>query len=168
MSNVITATFNSGETSAITTSQYQWETGQVLQFSGIDLPATYRVNISNSYHGTSKTQIGTSDGVSIPDVYFATGKYIYVWVVTTYDDDNAEIEYSVTIPIIKTSRPEEYDPDEETETIINQAISALSTALSSFETTTAEFESAITKLNTMTFSINDTGELIYTYDDGGE
>lgn len=190
MSNIITATFEDGETSAITTSQYQWETGQVLQFEGIDLPTTYRANISNSDHGTSNTQLGTAEyGVSIPDVYFTTGKYIYVWIVTTYGDDNAEIEYSVTIPIIKTSRPSDYEATDEEVTIINQAISALNNALDTYESTIEDVEAAteaaetatesaeaaveeanvaIHKIDTLDFEINGNGELIVSYDDGDE
>lgn len=167
MSNIITATFGENETSVVTEQQYMYATGQVLQFDGLDLPSAYRVNFSNSESGSSTTQIGTSDGVEIPDVFFTTGKNIYAWVMLSTDDDDTEIEYDVEIPIIRAAEPEDSTATTEQVTIINQAINALADALDDFETATSTVEAAVNKLSTLTFEINDNGELIYTYDEEG-
>lgn len=169
MSNIITATFEDGETSIVTTSQYMWAKGQILQIEGIDdLPSVYRVNFSNSVSGQSKTQIGTEDGVIIPDVFFTTGKDIYAWVVVAASDSAEEIEYDIHIPILDASEPEDDETTEEETSIITQAINQLSIAVDALNTATETVGAAVTKLDTLLFNINDTGELIYTYEQEDE
>lgn len=165
MSNIITATFDSGETSVVTTPQYMWAKGQILQIDGLDLPSVYRVNFSNSASGQAKTQIGTADGVIIPNVFFTTGKDIYAWVVLTASDSAEEIEYDIQIPILDASEPEDTETTDEEETIITQAINQLSNAIDALNTATATVGAAVTKLDTLLFTINGTGELIYTYEE---
>lgn len=163
MSNVITATFNSGETSVITEAQYQWATGQILVLDGIELPSVYRVVFSNSSTVQGKTQIGTDDGVIIPDVYFTTGKNIHAWVLLSEDDDDSEYEYDVTIPIATASEPEDDETTTEQESIITQAINQLATAITALNTATESMSAAVTKIDTLLFNINSQGELVYTY-----
>lgn len=172
MSNIITATFGDNERTVVTESQYMYATGQILQIEGLDLPSAYRVNFANSRDGQAKTQIGTDDGVIIPDVYFTTGRNIYAWIMLSTGDDDTEIEYDITIPILEAAEPEDSTATTEQVTIINQAINELSTALSELtaaETALERVEAAVNKMDTLTFEINTVGELVYTYDEeGGE
>lgn len=160
MSNVIIATFGDGETTTVTKAQYRWARGQILKVEGVELPSIYRVNFSNSPTERAKTQIGTADGVIIPDVYFTSGKTIYAYIMLNEGDTDVEIEYLAEIPVNEASEPEEDIPTEEQVTIINQAISALATATDKLNEASERIDSAVTKMETLTFRINELGELI--------
>lgn len=159
MSNIITATFADGDTSVVTAEQYMYARGQILKVEGLELPSVYRVNFSNSPTGDSKTQIGTADGVIIPDVYFVSGKPIYAYIMLTSGDDR-EIKYDITIPILQATEPEDDTPTSEQSSIIDQAINALAEATTALTEATARIGSAVEKIETLTFRINEVGELI--------
>lgn len=159
MSNIITATFADGDTSVVTAEQYMYARGQILKVEGLELPSVYRVNFSNSPTGDSKTQIGTADGVIIPDVYFVSGKPIYAYIMLTSGEDR-EIKYDITIPILQATEPEDDTPTSEQSSIIDQAINALAEATTALTEATARIGSAVEKIETLTFRINEVGELI--------
>ena len=159
MSNIITATFADGDTSIVTAEQYMYARGQILKVEGLELPSVYRVNFSNSPTGDSKTQIGTADGVIIPDVYFVSGKPIYAYIMLTSGEDR-EIKYDITIPILQATEPEDDTPTSEQSSIIDQAINALAEATTALTEATARIGSAVEKIETLTFRINEVGELI--------
>lgn len=78
--NIVTATFGASKV-VRTRALHQWDYGQLLQFSGIDLPTVYTVHFSNvGIGGTAKTQIGDENGVDIPDEYLTSGQEVYAWV----------------------------------------------------------------------------------------
>ena len=160
MSNVIIATFADGDTSVVTAEQYMYARGQILRVEGLELPSVYRVNFSNSPTGDSKTQIGTADGVIIPDVYFTTGKPIYAYIMLNTGDDDREIKYDITIPVLNATEPEDDTPTEEQTTIINQAITALAEATTALNDAVTRIDGAVEKIETLTFRINEVGELI--------
>lgn len=159
MSNIITATFADGDTSVVTAEQYMYARGQILKVEGLELPSVYRVNFSNSPTGDSKTQIGTADGVIIPDVYFVSGKPIYAYIMLTSGEDR-EIKYDITIPILQATQPEDDTPTSEQSSIIDQAINALAEATTALTEATSRIGSAVVKIETLTFRINEVGELI--------
>lgn len=159
MSNIITATFADGDTSVVTAEQYMYARGQLLKVEGLELPSVYRVNFSNSPTGDSKTQIGTADGVIIPDVYFVSGKPIYAYIMLT-SGDGREIKYDITIPILKATQPEDDTPTSEQSSIIDQAITALSAATTALNEAVIRIDGAVEKIETLTFRINEVGELI--------
>jgi hypothetical protein len=160
MSNIITATFSGSDTSIVTAEQYMFARGQILQIEGLDLPSVYRVNFSNAPTGDSKTQIGTADGVIIPDVYFTTGKPIYAYIMLNTGDDDREIKYDITIPVLNATEPEDDTPTEEQTSIINQAITALAEATTALNEAVTRIDGAVEKIETLTFRINEVGELI--------
>ena len=49
---------------------YQYNYGMILKIVGVDLPAAYEVDFANDIGGTSITQIGGADGVTIPAQFF--------------------------------------------------------------------------------------------------
>ena len=160
MSNIIKATFDSGETSVVTTSQYMFARGQILQIEGLELPSVYRVNISNAPTGSSKTQIGTADGVIIPDVFFTPGNPVYAYIMLSTGDDDREIKYDITIPVLSATEPEDDTPTEEQTSIITQAINALAEATDALNEAVTRIDGAVEKIETLTFRINEVGELI--------
>ena len=160
MSNIITAVFGEGDTSVVTAPRYMYAKGQILKFEGIDLPSAYRVQFANSKNEEAKAQLGTSDGVIIPDVYFTTGKNIYAWIMLQTGETDVEIEYDVVIPILETSEPEDETPTTEQTTIINQMMNGLSDAIDALNTATAQFGEALESIDNLQFRINEIGELI--------
>ena len=167
MSNVIRAVFDGTSRSVVTEPQYMWAKGQILLIEGLELPDAFRANISNTLNGVSKTQIGESNIVSIPDNFFTTGENIYIWIVVSGEDD-VTIKYDIEIPILAAGEPENYDPTDDQADIITQAISALSTAINALNSATERVDSAVTKMESLVFEINSVGELEYTYEEGGE
>jgi hypothetical protein len=95
----------------------------------LNLPAAYEVHFSNYEHGESTTVLATSNEVTIPDMYFTSGRDIYVWVYLHAGDSDGETEYQVNIPIIKRASISGEEPTTEEASIINQTIAALNAAV---------------------------------------
>jgi hypothetical protein len=108
----IIATFHEGETKAYTNSMHQHDKGQTLIFVGITLPDVFTAYFSDDKeNGISYPVQGKSYQVRIPDVFFSTGEYIYVWVKA----ENVDEIYSVVIPIQRRSAPIDVDPNDDGE-----------------------------------------------------
>lgn len=117
---------------------YQYDYGQILKFTGADLPDAYEVHFSNKgTKGSAKVVIGTADGVKIPDEFLLSGDYIYVWVFLHTGDSDGETEYKVTIPVNKRPKAEETEPTPVQQDVITQTIAALNQAV---EQTAADVE----------------------------
>ena len=135
MSNIITAHFATEQTRAWTDELWQYDYGQVLQFAGLDLPSAYEVHFANQPHGVdSITQIGTADGVTIPDQYLLSGDCVYAWVYLHSGEDDGETEYMVTIPVTKRAKPTNATPTPVQQDVITETIAALNTAVNEAET----------------------------------
>ena len=57
---------------------YQYDYGQKLIITGIELPDYYEVHFSNELHGEAVTSIGDDSGVDIPDAVLTSGSPIYL------------------------------------------------------------------------------------------
>lgn len=128
MSNILRVSF-CGKQQITAKSLYQYDYGQVLKFVDLNLPSAYEVHFSNYEHGESTTVLATSNEVTIPDMYFTSGKDIYVWVYLHAGNSDGETEYQVNIPIIKRASISSEEPTVEEESIINQTIAALNAAV---------------------------------------
>ena len=123
--NIVVAAFG-GSKVVRTRALYQWDYGQVLQFSGIDLPDAYTVHFSNvGVGGEAKTMVGNADGVTIPDEYLTTGQTVYAWVYLHAGDSDGETMYSIIIPVVARPQPTEDEPTPVQQGVIDQAIAAL-------------------------------------------
>ena len=128
MANIINANFFRS-TKCQTCSAYQYDYGQILK-TNLLLPEAYEVQFSNtSSKGTAITQIGNSDGVSIPDQMFLNGSPIYAWIFLHTGEDDGETEYMITIPIEKRAKPTNMKPVPVQQDAITQAIAALNSAV---------------------------------------
>jgi len=77
----IIAAFKNGSTKVYTKSVHQFDKGQKLIVTGVALPDKFEVHVSNSKdEGIATAYTGDAEGVFIPDAYFATGDYVYVWI----------------------------------------------------------------------------------------
>ena len=148
--NIIVANFSGGGRKTQAPALWQYDYGQILQFSGIeDLPSAYEVHFSNEKDGGyTKTQIGDENGVTIPDEYFLTGQPIYAWLFLHSGETDGETVYQVTIPINKRSRPADYAPTAVEQSAITQAIAALNTAVEAAEDAQEGAETAQTAAET--------------------
>lgn len=103
--NIVYATFKEGSGNVIyTKKQYQHDRGVKLRISGIPLPEKYQVHFSNDEHRGVATALWVSGSdISIPDAYFETGDYIYIWLYMAADGKKltGSSEYTVIIPIEK-------------------------------------------------------------------
>ena len=103
--------------------------GLYLQIEGVELPQTYEVDFSNSEHnGTSVTMIGNSDGVLIPSQFISSGKDVFAFLYHVGEDFGRTV-YKFRIPNkLRPDRTEE-TPTPEEQSVIDQAISALNSAV---------------------------------------
>ena len=103
--------------------------GLYLKIEGLELPATYEVDFSNSEHnGTSVTMIGNADGVLIPHQFIDSGKDIFAFLYHVGEDYGRTI-FKFRIP--NRVRPDRTDeqPTPEEQSVIDQTISALNSAV---------------------------------------
>lgn len=128
MTNIIAASFG-GATVCRTAPAYQYDYGQLLTFPDLELPTAFECHFSNTERGTSVTQIGANNVVTIPDTMFQTGAYIYAWVFLHTGEDDGETEYMAVIPILKRAQPTDDVPTPVEQSAITQAIAALNAAV---------------------------------------
>ena len=103
--------------------------GLYLKIEGVELPSTYEVDFSNSENnGTSVTMIGNADGVLIPSQFIGSGKDVFAFLYHVGEDFGRTV-YKFRIPnkVRPDSTNEEPTPEEQS--VIDQAISALNTAV---------------------------------------
>lgn len=123
MNNVIIAKFSKGVYST-TAKVFRYDVGDKIQFVGLDLPNSYRVDFSNSVLGESKTVFCTSDTVEIPPEYFVPGSTIYAWIVLS-QDNGRYTKYQVNIPISARAKPLDIEPTPAQKDALDDAIEAL-------------------------------------------
>lgn len=112
---------------------FQYDYGQRLIFEGVELPVAYEVHFSNKEHGESKTSIGDSTGVDIPDEYLLTGENIHVWLFLHDGEDDGETEYHGIISVHKRAKPKNAEPTPVQQDVITQTIAALDDAVEEVE-----------------------------------
>ena len=108
---------------------YQYNYGMVLKITGIDLPTAYEVDFANDVNGTSITQIGNANGVTIPAQYFVPGQAIYCWLRVHPTQDSGVTTATIVIPISPRATITDDEPTPEEQSAIDEAIAALNTAV---------------------------------------
>ena len=103
--------------------------GIYLKIEGLELPETYEIDFSNSRkEGTSVTMIGNADGVLIPTQFIKTGKDVFAFLYHVGEDYGKTV-YTFCIPNhVRPDRTNE-QPEPEQQSVIDQAIAALNTAV---------------------------------------
>lgn len=124
--NVTTAVFAENcNTATASPSLAQWDTEQVLQISGIDLPDSYKVEFSTVYTRNAIPKIGNAAGVDIPNELLQRSAPITAYVVLYGENGGRNREYWITIYITPGQPPETITPDPEQADVIDEAIAAL-------------------------------------------
>ena len=182
ITNIIEIKFN-GNRMAFVDSEYRLDSGMYLKFVDIDLPEAYQVHFANRQHGATFESIGNADGVRIPDDVWTSKEPIFAWIYLHPTEDSAVTKYEVRIiKKIRADLPNGVEPTPYEQTVIDEAISALNTAVektsADAEQTAADAETAsqaaTDALNSadraeqaaqnagyMFFDIDENGDLIY-------
>lgn len=127
--NVITAAFG-GMREVTTARLWQWDYGQILQITGLDLPQAFEVHFSNSRKsGETVTQIGADNQVTIPDMFLTSGADIYCFIFLHDGLTDGETEYVIKIPVRERPEPSDIEPTPEQQDVITEAIAALNVAV---------------------------------------
>lgn len=127
--NIITAPFDGLHVSR-TRSLYQYDYGQLLQITGVELPFAYEVHFATSdTGGDSITQIGNEDGVIIPDELLTLGVPLYAFIYLHTDEEDGETVYQIIIPVKPRPAITNQEPTPVQQDAITQAIAALDAAV---------------------------------------
>ena len=127
--NVTKAAFG-GLREVTTAPLWQYDYGQILQITGLDLPQAFEVHFSNSRKsGETVTQIGTNGAVTIPDMYLTSGADIYAFVFLHDGLTDGETEYVIKIPVRERPEPSDIEPTPEQQDVITEAIAVLNDAV---------------------------------------
>ena len=130
--NTITLRLARGHVSQ-TGNLFQYDYGQRLILMGVDLPNAYEVHFSNQEHGQSKTMLGDSTGVDIPDEFLLSGDNIHVWIYLHDGSSDGETEYHGIIGVTKRAKPTDQQPTPVQQSVIDQAIAALNAGVTEVE-----------------------------------
>lgn len=120
----------------------QWDRGQILQITGVELPTAYKVEFCNKGDAVTVPMIGNADGVEIPNALVETGKPILAYVVLYEGDNDRETEYWITINVSVRPKPNDDVPDPGQQSEVDQLIGALNNAVEKAETAAGESETS--------------------------
>lgn len=142
--NIINVNFRHKYSSLVSEGRYQYDYGQVLLMGGLDLPPAYEVHFSNkSDLGDAITQVGSSDGVPIPDELFLTGKDIYAFTYLHEGNSDGRTMYKVRIPVKKRPKPTDQEITPVQQSALDQALAAFEAAANPLPEAARKAEAAI-------------------------
>ena len=136
--------------------------GAVFQMPDLDLPAAYNVDFSNNPHaGTALTVIGNEDGAEIPKELIDTGRDVYAYLYWVGDGFG---KTTYTFKIRNNRRPKRGHPapTPTQQSVIDQTISALNTAVGQAEAAKEMLEN----VSAAAFSLPEGAAPVATYSNG--
>lgn len=101
-----------------------------LVITGLQLPAKYGVDFSNSRDGgIAVSRTGAAEGVMIPDAFLSTGEYVYAFIKVPVGTNGRMTVHTIVIPVNRKPVPVlmqineqpdifDYDVDEDEENLI--------------------------------------------------
>lgn len=117
---------------------FQYDYGQIIKIHLNSLPATYKVEFSNSTRADAVPTVQTTDEATIPAQFLDGGSTVYAWIVVV-DENSRTTEYALMIPVTARSKPTDTEPTPEEQSEIDQAIAALNGAVDAAETAIAHY-----------------------------
>ena len=113
---------------------YKYDQKQKLTFEGIyGLPAVFTVDFCNEGDTVTKPEIGTPDGVDIPDEYLRTGRTIKAFFWLTGPNESVQTRYEMEIPVRSRPARSEVAPTPEQRSVIDELIDELNTGVEEAE-----------------------------------
>ena len=130
--NKTIALFPPGQTAVIaSTPLYQYDYGQILEISGLELPETFTVDFGGVCDAETKLWLGANNSVVIPDEYLQTGQSINAYIYLHTGADDGETEYKISIVVIPRPERSQETPTPQQQSVIDQAIAALNAGVAS-------------------------------------
>ena len=125
MSNsIIEIAFGESRNAVVSDEVYQYDYGQKIEFTDIELPEYFEAHFTNVRLGEASTQIGHNNVVDIPNSYLRNGSAVYGWIYLHTGSTDGETEYTFTILVTSRAKPvDEVTPEDED--VITQAIAAM-------------------------------------------
>lgn len=117
---------------------FQYDYGQRLIISGVELPETYEVHYSNVPNGTACVQLGNADGVPIPDRLLLSGQPIYAWIFLHSGEDDGETRHQFVIPVIARAEPVDEVPEPVQQSQLTELAAAMQGTIQRTERLAAE------------------------------
>lgn len=122
---------------AFTEALFQWDYGQVLLPTGVELPTSYEAQFALPNGETTMTVIGTAEGILIPDELLQTAGQITCYIYLHSGADDGETEYKINIPVKSRPQPSDYEPTPVQQDVITQTIGAVQSAMNAWQNMTA-------------------------------
>ena len=126
--NVIIAKFNERERRCVVGPLWQYDYGQILKITGVELPALYEVHFANDPRGTAKIMHGTEEGVAIPDEYLTSGASVFAWLFLHTGQDDGGTEYQVEIVVRRRAKASAEVPTPVEHDVISELIADMTVA----------------------------------------
>ena len=148
--NIIHVDFK-GERIAQKYNLWQYDYNQILQISGLSLPATVEIHFSLTGNtGETETRVATTKNgitqVQIPNELLRndgkSGNYSIFAFIYVVDEDSGNTEYEIILHVKSRPAPGEIGEDPEEKRILDEAVNAVNAAASRAETAEAEARSA--------------------------
>ena len=156
--NITTAVIGSGCNAATASpSLAQWDRGQILQISGVELPETYKVEFSNGDTLEAIPAIGTAEGVEIPDKLLYSSSPIRAYIVLSEAEGERNTEYWVTIYVKPREIPEDIEPDPAQQDVIDDLIAQLNTGVGKAEDAADAAEASAGEAEAASQAVQDLG-----------
>ena len=128
--NIVTADFSKRSRDTRTSQLFQWDYGQILHITGLDLPTAFEIHFSNEpIVGEAEAHIAEGSYVEIPSKYLESGATVYAFVFLHETDSDGETKYTIIIPVKKRPKPIRTEPTPAEKSIIDEAIVALNNAI---------------------------------------
>lgn len=141
---IIEAPFNQRDRRCVVGPLWQYDYGQILKITGIELPENYEVHFSNSPHGFSKPVVGNSEGARIPAEYLKSGANVFAWLYVHQGEDDGSTEYQVEIQVRRRAQPSDVILEPEEMTDVANLIGSMNAALESAKEERRKAEEAAT------------------------
>ena len=138
MLHIIDVSFDN-YTQMITRPRYQYDYGQALSITGIDLPDVFEAHFATGDGTQTVTMLGHNGVVEVPDELFQVAKAIVCYIYLHDDATDGRTVYTIKIPVKERPKPSDVEPTPVQQDIITQAIAALNDAV---EQTGQDVESA--------------------------
>lgn len=148
--NIIHVDFK-GERIAQKYNLWQYDYNQILQISGLSLPANVEIHFSLTGNtGETETRVATTKNgitqVQIPNELLRndgkSGNYSIFAFIYVVDEDSGNTEYEIILHVKSRPAPGEIGEDPEEKRILDEAVNAVNAAASRAETAEAEARSA--------------------------
>lgn len=165
--NVIEAKFSSRDRKCVIGPLWQYDYGQILRITGIDLPESYEVHFSNDPRGVAKSIPGNANGVRIPAEYLKSGSSVFAWLYVHQGEDDGSTEYQIEITVRRRARPTSEAPDSEEKTAIGDLIEQMNVALTGAKEERTKAEQAAENAEQKAAEVDTSVKLAQSYAIGG-